>query len=68
MKRATQLDSIANDAEELRDNAAMFAESANDLRKKMLCKKIAMISGIIVAIIVVAAAIIIPIVIKSNKK
>ena len=67
MKRASQLESIENDAIELRDNAEIFKDSAADLKKKMLCKKISMIAGIIAAIIVIACAIIIPIVLKNKK-
>ena len=62
MKRASQLESIENDAVELKDNALLFAESSKDLRKKMMCKKVSMIVGICVAVVVIALVIILPIV------
>lgn len=62
MKRASQLESIENDAIELRDNAEIFKDSAADLKKKMMCKKVSMIVGICVAVVVVVLIIVLPIV------
>ncbi|CAL5975396.1 Synaptobrevin [Hexamita inflata] len=64
MRRAQQLDTIENDANELRDNASEFATETDKLKKAMLCKKISMIAGISVAIVAIILIIVLPIVIK----
>ena len=68
MRRASQLESIENEAMELRDNAAAFERDTDDLKKKMLCKKLSMTIGIVVAIIAVVLAIVIPIYLKASGK
>jgi vesicle-associated membrane protein 7 len=67
MKRAQQLETIATDAEELKDNAHDFLDQTDQLKKQMLCKRVGIIVGISIAALAVLAAIIIPIVIKMNK-
>ena len=59
MKRASQLETIENEAVELRDNAELFAESSKELKKKMMCTKISMIAGICVAVVVIIVIIVV---------
>lgn len=56
------MSSIENDALDLRDNAELFAESASNLKKQMLKKKILMIGGIALAAVVIILVIVLPIV------